>query len=57
MGYKTISKKETTADAIIQKWKKYKTIINRPRSGALCKTLPHGVKMIMRMVRDQPRTT
>ncbi len=61
MGYKTISKKlgekETTAGAIIRKWKKYKSTINRPWSGALCKILPHGVRMIMRKVRDQPRTT
>ncbi len=61
MGYKTISKKlgekETTVGAIIQKWKKYKITINRPRSGAPCKISPHGVRMIMRKVRDQPRTT
>ena len=60
MGYKTISKKldeKTTVGAIIQKWKKYKTTINRPRSGAPCKILPHGVRMITRKVRDQPRTT
>uniref|UniRef100_A0A9J7Z5Z0 Tc1-like transposase DDE domain-containing protein n=1 Tax=Cyprinus carpio carpio TaxID=630221 RepID=A0A9J7Z5Z0_CYPCA len=46
VGYKTISKKlgekETTVGAIIRKWKKYKTTISRPRSGALCKILPHG---------------
>ena len=61
MGYKTISKKlcekETTVGAIIQKWKKCKTSINRPQSGALCKISPHGVRMIMRKVRDQPQTT
>ena len=61
MGYKTISKKlgekETTVGVIIRKWKKYKTTINRPRSGAPCKISPHGVRMIMRKVRDQPRTT
>uniref|UniRef100_A0A9J7YKB1 Transposase Tc1-like domain-containing protein n=1 Tax=Cyprinus carpio carpio TaxID=630221 RepID=A0A9J7YKB1_CYPCA len=61
MGYKTISKKlgekETIVGEIILKWKKYRTIINRPRSGAPCKILPHGVRLIMRKVRDQPRTT
>uniref|UniRef100_A0A9J8CTN1 Transposase Tc1-like domain-containing protein n=1 Tax=Cyprinus carpio carpio TaxID=630221 RepID=A0A9J8CTN1_CYPCA len=61
MGYKTISKKlgekEATFVAIIRKWKKYKTTISRPRSGALCKISPHGVRIIMRKVRDQPRTT
>uniref|UniRef100_A0A672QLV7 Transposase Tc1-like domain-containing protein n=1 Tax=Sinocyclocheilus grahami TaxID=75366 RepID=A0A672QLV7_SINGR len=50
MGYKTVG-------AIIRKWKKYKITINRPRSGAPCKILPHEVRMIMRKVRDQPRTT
>ena len=38
IGYKTISKKlyekDTTVGAIIQKWKKYKITVNRPRSGA-----------------------
>ncbi len=60
MGYKTISKqlgeKETTVGAIIRKLKKYKITISRPRSGAPCKILPYGVRMIMRKVRDQPRT-
>ncbi len=53
MGYKTIGKKlgekETTVGAIIQKWKKYKTAINLPWSGAPCKIL-HGKD-------DQPLTT
>ncbi len=61
MGYKTISKKlgekETTVGAIIRRWKKYKITINHPRSGAPCKISPHGVRKIMRKVRDQPRTT
>ncbi len=33
------------------------TTISRPQSGAPCKILAHGVRMIMRKVRDQPRTT
>ncbi|KAJ8375780.1 hypothetical protein SKAU_G00063600 [Synaphobranchus kaupii] len=61
MGYKTIGKqlgeKETTVGAIIRKWKKHKMTINRPRSGAPRKISPRGVSMIMRKVRDQPRTT
>ncbi|MCJ8730314.1 hypothetical protein PDJAM_G00182870 [Pangasius djambal] len=61
MGYKTISKKfgekGATVGAIIRKWKKYKITTNCPRSGAPCKISPHGVRMIMRKVRDQPRTT
>ncbi len=61
MGYKFISKqlgeKETTVGVIIRKWKKHKTTINHPRSGAPCKISSHGVRMIMRTVRNQPRTT
>ncbi len=61
MGYKTITKKlgekGTTVGALIRKWKIYKTTISRPWSGALCMILLHGVRMIMRKVRDQPRTT
>ncbi|KAJ8345482.1 hypothetical protein SKAU_G00296750 [Synaphobranchus kaupii] len=61
MGYKTIGKqlgeKETTVGAIIRKWKKHKMTINRPRPGAPRKISPRGASMIMRKVRDQPRTT
>ncbi len=61
MDYKTIAKqlgeKVTTAGAIIHKWKKHKITINLPRSGAPCKISPRGVSMIMRTVRNQPRTT
>ncbi len=61
MGYKTITKqlgeKVTTVGAIIRKWKKHKIIVNLPRSGAPCKISPRGVSMIMRTVRNQPRTT
>ncbi len=61
MGYKTIAKqlgeKVTTVGAIIRKWKKHKITVSLPRSGAPCKISPHGVSMIMRTVRNQPRTT
>ncbi|KAK3507021.1 hypothetical protein QTP70_000557 [Hemibagrus guttatus] len=61
MGYKTIAKqlgeKVTTVGAIIRKWKKHKITANLPRSGAPSKMSPHGVSMIMRTVRNQPRTT
>ncbi len=61
MGYKTIAKqlgeKVTTVGAIIRKRKKHKIIVNLPRSGASCKISPRGVSMIMRTVRNQPRTT
>ncbi len=61
MGYKAIAKqlgeKVTTIGAIIGKWKKHKIIVNLPRTGAPCKISPRGVKMIMRTMRNQPRTT
>ncbi len=61
MGYKTIAKqlgeKVTTVGAIIRKWKKHKITINLPRTGAPCKISPRGVSLIMRTVRNQPRTT
>ncbi|KAK6318927.1 hypothetical protein J4Q44_G00101380 [Coregonus suidteri] len=43
--------------AIIRKWKKFKITVNHPRSGAPCKISPPGASMIMRKVKDQPRTT
>ncbi len=61
MGYNTISKqlgeKVTTVGAIIHKWKKHKITVNLPRTGSPCKISPRGVSMIMRTVRNQPRTT
>uniref|UniRef100_A0AAY5L380 Transposase Tc1-like domain-containing protein n=1 Tax=Esox lucius TaxID=8010 RepID=A0AAY5L380_ESOLU len=59
VGYRTIGKqlgeKATTVGAIIRKWKKL--TVDLPRSGAPCKISPRGASMIMRKVRDQPRTT
>ncbi len=56
MIYKAIAKqlgeKVTTVGAIIPKWKKDKITVNLPRTGAPCK-----ISMIMRTVRNQPRTT
>ncbi len=61
IGYKTITKqlgeKGTTVGAIIRKRKKHKITVNLPRTGARCKISPRGVSMIMRTVRNQPRTT
>ncbi len=61
MGYKIITmqlgEKLTTVGAIICKWKKHKITVNLPRTGAPCKISPRGVSMIMRTVRNQPRTT
>ncbi len=57
MGYKTIAKqlgeKVTTVGAIIRKWKKHKKISLRLWLHARSR----GVSMIMRTVRNQPRTT
>ena len=56
MGYRTIGKQlGEEATTIIRKWKKFKMMVNLPRSGAPCKISPHGASMIMR--KDQPRTT
>ncbi|KAL0164887.1 hypothetical protein M9458_040640 [Cirrhinus mrigala] len=61
IGYKTISKqlgeKVTIVGVIIFKWKKHKITADLPRSGAPCKISPCGVSMIMRTLRNQPRTT
>ncbi len=61
MDDKTITKqlgeKVTTVSAIFYKWKKHKITVNLPRTGAPCKISPRGVLMIMRTVRNQPRTT
>ncbi len=61
IGYKTITKqlgeKVTTVGSIIRKRKKHKITVNLPRTGARCKISPRGVLMIMRTVRNQPRTT
>ncbi|KAL0183174.1 hypothetical protein M9458_022549, partial [Cirrhinus mrigala] len=58
MGYKTIGKqlgeKVTTAAAIIRKWKKHKITVNLLVWGCMQDC---GVSVIMRMVRNQPRTT
>ncbi len=45
----------TTVGAIIHK--KYKTAVNLPRTGNPCKISAHGVLVIMRTVRNHPRTT
>ncbi len=61
IGYKTIAKqlgkKVTKVGAIIRKWMKHKIAVNLPQIGAPCKISPRGVSMIMRKVRNQPRTT
>ncbi len=61
MGYRIIGQqlgeKATTFGAIIRKWKKFVMTVNLPRTGTLCNTSPRGVSMILRKVRDQPRTT
>ncbi len=61
MGYKTIvtqlGEKVTTVGAIIHKWKKHKITVILLRTSAPCKISPRRVSMIMRTVRNQPRTT
>jgi hypothetical protein len=47
MGYRIIGKqlgeKATTVGAIIRTWKKFKRMVNHPRSGAPCKISPCGI--------------
>ncbi len=61
MSYRTIGKqlgeKATTVGAIIKKWKKFKMTVNLHRTGAPCMISPRRVSMILRKMRDQPRTT
>ena len=54
---KQVGVNKSTVGAIVRKWKTYKTIDNLPRSGAPCKISSRGVKMIMRTVSKNPRTT
>jgi len=46
-----------TVGAIIRKWQKFKMTFSLPWSGAPCKISARGASMIMRKVRNQPRTT
>ncbi|KAI4874042.1 hypothetical protein NFI96_000107 [Prochilodus magdalenae] len=60
-GYGAIAKqlgeKRSTVGAIIRKWKKLNMTVSLPRTGAPHKISPRGVSMILRKVRNQPRTT
>ncbi|KAI4871646.1 hypothetical protein NFI96_003526 [Prochilodus magdalenae] len=60
-GYGAIAKqlgeKRLTVGAIIRKWKKLNMTVSLPRTGAPRKISPRGVSMILRKVRNQPRTT
>ena len=52
-----LGEEESTVGAIIRKWKKHQLTINLPQSGAPRKIFQHGVNLMMRKVREQPRTT
>ncbi|KAI4904396.1 hypothetical protein NFI96_007380 [Prochilodus magdalenae] len=54
---KQLGEKRSTVGAIIRKWKKLNMTVNLPRTGAPRKISPRGVSMILRKVRNQPRTT
>lgn len=54
---KQLGEKRSTVGAIIRKWKKLNMTVNLPRTGAPCKISSRGVSMILRKVRNQPRTT
>ncbi|KAI4893020.1 hypothetical protein NFI96_010340 [Prochilodus magdalenae] len=54
---KQLGEKRSTVGAIIRKWKKLNMTVSLPRTGAPRKISPRGVSMILRRVRNQPRTT
>ncbi|XP_072769858.1 uncharacterized protein [Nerophis lumbriciformis] len=60
-GYGTIGKqlgeKRSTVAAIVGTWKRLHMIANLPRTGAPCKISPRGASLMIRKVRNQPRTT
>ncbi|KAI4873970.1 hypothetical protein NFI96_009473 [Prochilodus magdalenae] len=60
-GYGAIAKqlgeKRSTVGAIIRKWKKLNMTVSLPRTGAPRKISPRGISVILRKVRNQPRTT
>uniref|UniRef100_A0A1A8IZ25 Uncharacterized protein n=1 Tax=Nothobranchius kuhntae TaxID=321403 RepID=A0A1A8IZ25_NOTKU len=53
---KQLSENRSTVEAIVRKWKRLKTTVSLPRTGAPCKISSRGVSLI-RKVRNQPRTT
>jgi len=58
MDYRTIGKQlGEKATIVIRKCKKFKMTVNLPRSGGPCKISLREASMIMRKVREQPRTT
>ncbi|KAI4887730.1 hypothetical protein NFI96_005942 [Prochilodus magdalenae] len=60
-GYEAIAKqleeKRSTVGAIIRKWEELNMTVNLPWTGAPRKISPGGVSVILRKVRNQPRTT
>ncbi|XP_078804048.1 uncharacterized protein LOC144992271 [Oryzias latipes] len=56
-GAKQLGEKKTTVGAIVRKWKRLMMTVNVPRSGAPRKLSPRGVSMMLRKVKNQPRTT
>uniref|UniRef100_A0A803J715 Transposase Tc1-like domain-containing protein n=1 Tax=Xenopus tropicalis TaxID=8364 RepID=A0A803J715_XENTR len=60
-GYRVIAKQlgenRSTVGAIVRKWKRLKTTVSLPRTGAPCKISPRGVSLMIRKARNQPRTT
>lgn len=55
-----VCEKATTVGGIIRKWKKFKTTVNLPQSCDImwqsCDISPRGASMVIRTVRDEPRT-
>jgi len=51
-----LGKKRSTVEAFTRK-RKLNMTVSLPRTGAPCKISPRGVSIILRKVRNQPRTT
>ncbi|KAI4895445.1 hypothetical protein NFI96_018729 [Prochilodus magdalenae] len=54
---KQLGEKRSAVGAIIRKWEELNMTVNLPRTGAPHKVSPGGVSVILRKVRNQPRTT
>uniref|UniRef100_A0A3Q3KM81 Uncharacterized protein n=1 Tax=Monopterus albus TaxID=43700 RepID=A0A3Q3KM81_MONAL len=54
---KQLGKNRSIVGAIVRKWKRLKTTVSLPRTRAPCKISPRGVSLMIRKVRNQPRTT
>lgn len=53
---KELGENRSTVEAIVRKWKRLKVTVSLHWTGAPCK-ISQGVSLMLRKVRNQPRTT